>query len=120
MLSSEELIKEAEKMRTQRDAKDAELEELKSIAAVVESSYKEEMEEVKKDPMELKVTKAAPKTLMMAHIKAKVVTEKMARVKMKVSLSLKVALMVERVVLMTRKVVMEGMTQVIMMEALKM
>ena len=75
---------------------------------------------VKKDPMELKVTKAAPKTLMMAHIKAKVATEKMARVKMKVSLSLKVALMVERVVLMIRKVVMEGMTQVIMMEALKM
>ena len=77
---------------------------------------------VKKDLMELRVTKAAPRTLMTAHIKAKVAMEKMVRVKMKVSLSLslKVALMVEKVVLMIRRVVMEGMTQVIMVVALKM
>ncbi|XP_038058234.1 rab GTPase-binding effector protein 1-like [Patiria miniata] len=43
----EELIKEAEKMRSERDAKEAELEELKTVAAMVESSYREEMEEVK-------------------------------------------------------------------------
>ena len=91
----------------------------------VKVGMKEEMEVGMKrnrnqDLMELKVTKAAPRTLMTAHIKAKVAMEKMARVKMKLSLSLKVALMVERVALMTRKVVMEGMSQVIMVEALKM
>ena len=93
----------------------------------VKVGMKEEMEVGMKrnrnqDLMELKETKAAPRTLMTAHIKAKVAMEKMARVKMKVSLSLslKVALMVEKVVLMIRRVVMEGMTQVIMVVALKM
>ena len=47
LIQSEELIKEAEKMRADRDALQKELEELKAMASMVESSYREEMDEVK-------------------------------------------------------------------------
>ncbi len=44
----EELIKEAEMMRSERDTMQTELDELKTVAVMAETTYKEEMEDVRR------------------------------------------------------------------------
>ena len=44
---TEELIKEAERMKNERDSMQTELDELKTVAVMTETTYREEMEEVR-------------------------------------------------------------------------